>query len=139
MLAHTCAHVFCVCRQVPTGILGTVRACKHVLRVLEGSRNGCGICQACLCQATTVGRKKSLGVEDISIFTGVGRTDVRKRRPGGEEDVSIITETASFLKKTDSLNLKEKIQASSKAAKLFMEKTQLANLRKRFQYIEFPA
>ena len=51
----------CVFRQVPTGILGAVCACKHVLRVLEGSRNGCGICQACLRQASDVGGKKSLG------------------------------------------------------------------------------
>ena len=50
----------CVFRQVPTGILGDVRACKHILRVREGSRNGCGICQACLRQASAVGGKKSL-------------------------------------------------------------------------------
>ena len=46
--------------------------------------------------------------------------------PGGEEDVSIITETASFLKKNPNFtNLKEKIRAyrfSSKAARLFLTK-----------------
>ena len=66
-----------VCRQAPTGILGAVRACKHVLRVREGSRNGCGICQACLRQ------KSCWGVENFSIFTGIGRIGVGKRRLGG--------------------------------------------------------
>ena len=60
----------CVFMQAPTGILGAVRACKHVFRVREGSRNGCGICQACLRQASAVGGKKSLGSWGFFYFYG---------------------------------------------------------------------
>ena len=83
MLAHTCAHVLCVCRHVQTSILGTVCACKHVLRVREGSRNGCGICQDCLRQASSIGGKKSLGSGEFFYFYG-GWGDKRQRDALGE-------------------------------------------------------
>jgi len=69
-MGYACAHVYV--------FSCAVRACKHVLRVREGSRNGCGICQACLRQASAVGGKKSLGswgffyfLRELGVYVGV--------------------------------------------------------------------